>query len=268
MSLNLNISAEIVKRATSGDHVALDSLIRKLQRPLYNLALRMMANHYDAEDATQEALLRIVTHLSSFRGESAFSTWAWTIATRVVLAQRRRRAQPPITVADFEADLALARDDTAVERIENAELLQQVKLGCGRAMLLCLDDDQRIAYVLADILGVPGPVAADVLNLSPAAFRKRASRARQAVRGNLDRLCGVVNPSLDCRCHKRIARAKDRDRLDPRDLEGAVSVAALRERIASIDKLSRHWTFYGADPFVSPGPELINQVRSSLGLSS
>ncbi len=179
--MNINISAKIVEMATAGDRAALDRLVRELQKPLYNLALRMMANHFDAEDATQEALLRIVTHLSSFRGESSFSTWAWTIATRTVLAQRGRRDKHPIAVADFEADLLQASDDTAEERVEDAVLLQQVKLGCGRAMLLCLDDDQRIAYVLAEILEVPGPEASIALGISAAAFRKRASRARQRV---------------------------------------------------------------------------------------
>ncbi len=55
-----------------------------------------------------------------------------------------------------------------------------------------------------------------------------------------------------------------RGRLDPRDREGAINLAALRENIASIDELSRDWAFYRADPLVNSSPELIERVRTSL----
>lgn len=265
--MSININSEMVKKATSGDHAALEHVIGELQRPLYNLSLRMMGNHHDAEDATQEALLRVVTHLSSFRGDSAFSTWAWTIATRVVLAQRKRRGQQPISVEDFAADLAHERDDGAEEKIEDAVLIQQVKLGCSRAMLQCLDDNHRLAYVLAEILEVPGPEAAQILGIAPEAFRKRASRARQKVRAFLQRMCGVVNPAAACRCHKRIRPAEALGRLEQRDREGRVDVVAVREQMVSVDELSRDRAFYRGEPMFISSPELIDRVRDCLGMT-
>ena len=87
------IDTELVRRATSGDAGAVDEIVTALSRPFYNLALRMLHHHQDAEDATQEALFRVVTNLATFRGESRFSTWSWTIATRCVLDFRNGRAR-------------------------------------------------------------------------------------------------------------------------------------------------------------------------------
>jgi len=264
----LEISPATVQAATSGDAEALRSVIASLQAPLYNLSLRMLASREDAEEATQEALLRVITHLASFRGEARFSTWAWSVATRVVLEYRRRRARLPLPIEAFEADLARDRDDEAIERAEDRVLLQQVKLGCSRAMLQCLDDEQRVAYVLGEILEVPGPEAAEALGLSHAAWRKRLSRARASVELNLQRTCGVVNPAAGCRCHKRVRPARRLGRLDPADAEGTLALGALREQLAGIEALSRARAFYRADPMAEPGAALVERVRQTLGLTS
>jgi hypothetical protein len=71
---------EVIRRAAAGNSDALYALLRALQEPIFGLAVRMLRHRADAEDATQEALLRIVTHLGQFRSESRFSTWAWRIA--------------------------------------------------------------------------------------------------------------------------------------------------------------------------------------------
>ncbi len=128
-SLN-QLDADLVQRATSGDAAAVDEIVTTLSRPFYNLALRMLHQHHDAEDATQEALIRLVTNLSSFRGESRFSTWAWTIATRSVLDFRKARARRiEITSEAFSADLADGMASTTTPDPETAAVLGQVKLG-------------------------------------------------------------------------------------------------------------------------------------------
>jgi len=69
-----------VKRAQQGDQAALEELIAQIQSKVYGLALRMLWHPEDAQDATQEILLRVVTHLATFRGESSFYTWVYRIA--------------------------------------------------------------------------------------------------------------------------------------------------------------------------------------------
>ena len=70
------ITPDAVEKAVSGDRKALEELLTGIQDPVFHLSLRMLGSIPDAEDATQEILLKVMTHLSSFRGESAFTTWA------------------------------------------------------------------------------------------------------------------------------------------------------------------------------------------------
>jgi RNA polymerase sigma factor (sigma-70 family) len=69
--------AKLVSRAKDGDPEALDSVIGALQHDIFWLALRMTANREDAEDATQEILVKVVTGLGGFRGDSSIRTWAY-----------------------------------------------------------------------------------------------------------------------------------------------------------------------------------------------
>ena len=172
----------------------------------------------DAEDATQEALLKIVTRLSTFRRESRFSTWAWSVAARSILDFKRGRARAPqLSFEDFEADLARDLDLTTSPRAEDAVYLAQVKIGCARAMLQCLDGDHRVAYVLGEILGLDQREAARALGVSDAAFRKRLARARERVSATVRRACGLVNDKAPCRCHRRLVPAQRLGRIDERN---------------------------------------------------
>src|SRR4029077_8926527 len=98
----------------SGDRAALEAVCRELQGPMYRLALRMLGDIADAEDATQEILVVIATHLSQFRGDSKLTTWAYTIAARHLFGARTSRAeQRALPVAELGAliDAGLAATD-------------------------------------------------------------------------------------------------------------------------------------------------------------
>src|SRR5262245_42179528 len=135
------IDDNLVRGAADGDAGAVSELVRALQKPLYGIALRMLTLREDAEDATQEAMVRIVTRLAQFRGESAFSTWAYRIAVRRILDYRSERASKRLNFDQFAEDLADGLNDRADERPEDALLPHQLKLVCSRALLRCLDED-------------------------------------------------------------------------------------------------------------------------------
>src|SRR6478752_3792123 len=84
----------LVMRTRSGDREALEDLIERHQGWIYNIALRMLYHPQDAEDATQEILVKVLTRLSSFEGRSSFRTWLYRIVVNHVLNMERGRVEP------------------------------------------------------------------------------------------------------------------------------------------------------------------------------
>jgi RNA polymerase sigma factor (sigma-70 family) len=83
----------LVARAQGGDRDALEGLVRRHQGWVYNIALRMLYHPQDAEDATQEILIKALTRLSSFEGRSSFRTWLYRIVVNHVLNMKRGRRE-------------------------------------------------------------------------------------------------------------------------------------------------------------------------------
>ena len=98
----------------------------------------------------------------------------------------------------------------------------RVKLGCTHAMLTCLGREERLAFVLDEVLGLSGEEGAEVAGVEPAAFRKRVSRARGRMRDFLEVSCGLVSESAACRCRKQVGPALAAGRIDRERLVYAV----------------------------------------------
>jgi RNA polymerase sigma-70 factor (ECF subfamily) len=104
--------------AQGGDRAALERVLIAIRPLVARLALRFFGCPTHAEDATQEVLLQVATHLGSFEGRSAFSTWVHRVATNRFLSMARSPAEAEITnVEDFEADLA-RRDPSPGWRVD------------------------------------------------------------------------------------------------------------------------------------------------------
>src|SRR5215211_5416379 len=138
---------ELDTRAREGDRAALEAILDGVRDQIYNLALRMLWHPADAEDATQEILIRIVTHLGSFRGESAFGTWSYRVAANYLLTTRKRRAErEELTFERFaeqlDAGLASEAPGPAAE-VENRLLVEEIKLVYSQGILRYLHRDHR-----------------------------------------------------------------------------------------------------------------------------
>src|SRR5262252_3192208 len=142
----------LIAGAQRGDAAALEALVHAIQERIYRLATRMVGDPADAQDATQEILVKIITHLGSFRGESTFNTWMYRVASNHLLTLRKLRSEErtfEAVAAQLEAGLAAsAGQPEATDPI----LIDECKLFCTQGMLLCLDRDQRLAFVLGEIL--------------------------------------------------------------------------------------------------------------------
>ncbi len=260
------LDPDTVQRACAGDRRAVEELVRVMQRPFYNLALRMLADRTIAEDAVQECLLRIITHLSQYRQEAKFATWATRIAVNAIFDFRSgvaRRARYGFD--DFAAGLAAGRDETATEKPEDALVLKEAKTLCNRALLQCLDGDHRMAFVLGEVLEFESDDAAEILGLQPATYRKRLSRARAEVTAVLGRECSVHTPGGACACHRGLRHAVQSGRLDPGALEVRIAdLAVLRTRLTVLDAEPRTQALYRGDETPDLRDEILAKVRLTL----
>jgi RNA polymerase sigma factor (sigma-70 family) len=214
--MKISVDDADITSARSGDLSSLERVLRAAQPAVFNLAMRMLGHRADAEDATQEILLRVTTHLGSWRGDSAFSTWVYSIATNQLLTARTRRAEPPrVSFDDFAHELAqglmLAEKAGAMSdssSIESQLDARKLAISCTQNMLLCLARDERVAYVLDVIVGLDSNDAALAQNVSPAAHRKRLSRAKSTLHAFMGAKCGLVSASADCRCETQTVAIK------------------------------------------------------------
>lgn len=213
---------DLVQQAQNGSALALEGVMSRIHDDIYQLALKMLWRPEDAQDATQEILIRVMTHLGGFRYQSAFTTWVYRIAVNVLLTTRKQCAeQHTLSFEQFGQDLYDGLSDDpppGSSMVEQRLLAEEIKRGCTQGMLLCLDRPQRIAYILGAILALSGDEAAEILEITPAAFRKRLSRARTGIRNFMQQTCGLVDPANGCRCSRRIQRAVDLGRIDPSHL--------------------------------------------------
>ncbi len=127
----------------SGDRNALEDLVQRHQAWIYNIAIRMLHHPQDAEDITQEILIKVLTRLSSFEGRSSFRTWLYRIVVNHVLNMKRGRVEVQHASVDFASygaaldntpDLELA--DLKVTSAEADLLVTEEMLSCTSGMLL------------------------------------------------------------------------------------------------------------------------------------
>lgn len=231
------ISKTDIELAQDGDAKALEGLVREVQDRVYKLAMRMLADPNAAQDAAQEILIRIVTKLSTFRGDSSFETWTYRVATNYLLTARKIIANDRVlSFQMFADDLLSGIADEQSSAPEDHVMLNELRLRCTMAMLLCLDREHRAAYVLGDVLEFEHVTAADVLDITSATYRKRLSRARARVQDFTAKTCGLASPSAPCSCRKRLPAAMAMGRIgtspsaDLRDAPRFTEVQALASK--------------------------------------
>jgi RNA polymerase sigma-70 factor, ECF subfamily len=160
----------LLHAAQRGDLFAFQALVERYQTPIYRVALRLLGNVGDAEDATQETFLAAWRALLGFRAESTVSTWLYRIVTnRCLNTIRARPAQQAQPYSDEMASFAHSPEQAA----EQAEQLVAVK----RAILE-LTAEQRTALVLREVEGLSYDQIAEVLETTVPAIKGRVHRAR------------------------------------------------------------------------------------------
>lgn len=212
---------ELLERARLGDRSALSELLEGVQDLIFNLSLRMLGTVPDAEDAQQEIMIRLMTGLGGFRGESAFSTWAFRVAVNHLKDYKKGLfSRMPVNFDFYGADIKNAPIEGMgdLTRGVDADLLaEELKFSCTNAMLQCLDAENRLIFVLGTMFHADSALAGELLGLSPAAYRQRLRRVRRQVAEFLDEHCGY-GARGQCNCRRRVNYAIQTHRLDPERL--------------------------------------------------
>jgi RNA polymerase sigma factor (sigma-70 family) len=199
---------ELVARARGGSRDALEQLIAGHQAWIYNIVVRMVYLPEDAEDATQEILVKLITKLATFEGKSSFRTWLYRIVVNHVLNMKRGRADAAgwtfrryADSLDATPDLDLPDPNSVPADVQL--LVDEARIGCTTAMLLCLDREQRIIYILGEVFGVTDAVGAELLDVSRDNFRQKLARARRDLHSFLHGRCGLIDEANPCRCARK-----------------------------------------------------------------
>lgn len=249
---NKNLTA-LIDKAVAGDRDSLETVILSVRDLVFSLSLRMLGTFHDAEDATQDILLKVMMHLSSFKQESSFFTWVFRIATNHLINYKKHMfAKYPLHFEFYGDDIenAPVRDiPDLTQDVEKSILAEELKMSCTNVMLQCLDTESRLIFVLGTMFKVDSRIAGDILGMKPEAYRQRLSRIRRKMADFLSAYCGEYGNGK-CRCRERINYAIQSRRLNPAVLDYTAAMELSTEKVLDfknameeIDDLSSYFSF-------------------------
>lgn len=266
-----------VDKATAGDKNALETLIAGVRDIVFNLSLRMLGTFADAEDATQDILLKMITHLSSFRGDSSFTTWVFRIAVNHLKNYKKHMfAHYPLSFEYYGNDIENTKIEDVPDLTQNVEkdiLAEELKMSCTNVMLQCLDMESRCIFILGTMFKIDSRIAGDILEITPEAYRQRLSRIRKKMADFLGEYCGEYG-SGRCKCKERVNYAIQSRRINPLQLNymtaaeiPAQTMIAVKNAMEDIDDLSQDFSF--CKPYQSPERtrQMIQEFLDSTQLS-
>ena len=198
--------AQLIEQAVKGSASALEALIKKHHRFIYNVAWKYTNDQNEAEDLTQEVLIKIITKLSTFQGKSSFKTWAYRIVVNEFLQTKKRPMESRwASFDDFANELnAIPSPDLSPdEEMEKVLRTKTARNRCMSGMLMCLTREQRLIYILGDVFKIDHKIGAEVFGVSKDNYRQKLSRTRKDFHAFMNRQCGLVKKENPCRCSKK-----------------------------------------------------------------
>ncbi len=243
----------LVHKATEGDKKALETLVADVQDIVFNLSLRMLGTFADAEDAAQDILLKMITHLSSFKGGSAFTTWVFSIAVNHLKNYKKHMfARYPLSFEYYGDDIENGKIQDVPDLTQNVEkdiLAEELKMSCTNVMLQCLDAESRCIFILGTMFKIDSRIAGDILGMTPEAYRQRLSRVRKKMAEFLGQYCGEYGNGR-CKCRDRVNYAIQSHRLNPLGLDYVAAAEIpvetmldVKSAMEDIDDLSQDFSF-------------------------
>ncbi|MEZ6138152.1 MAG: sigma-70 family RNA polymerase sigma factor [Pirellulaceae bacterium] len=198
---------ELLQRAKAGDFEAFQRLIANLQPRVYGLAMRILQQPQDAEDATQQTFLALIEHIGNFREESSLATWVLKIASNNALKILRKQrglsvvSMSQMSSTDSYGDIPHPKFIAPWSRPAD-EIAQQTEVQAEIEKALAeLDDKYRLVFILRDVQGLSVKETAEAMELTEANVKVRLLRARLALREQLTKKFGdplqAITPNHD-----------------------------------------------------------------------
>jgi RNA polymerase sigma factor (sigma-70 family) len=198
---------ELISRCKEDDKKSLEKLIERYRNFIYNVSFKMTANGEDAADLTQEILIKLITKLAGFKGESSFKTWLYRISVNHILNYKKSSIKKRYSFADFGKTLDDTPDaELAPDNYYGADkklLVEETRQTCMTGMLLCLDEKPRLVFILGELFGLNDKAGSQIMEVSPENFRMMLSRAKKDLYSFMHDKCGLINPNNPCRCAKK-----------------------------------------------------------------
>lgn len=175
----------IIQRCKQGETGAFNDLVKRYEKQVYNFAYRLTGNYDDANDISQDALIRVCNAIQSFRGDASFTTWIYRITTNVFLDERKRARAHPHSSLDEHVDL---EESTIVRQIEDPSpqplaQMEEKELGVIlQRAVAALPEYQRAMVLLYHTEQKSYEEIAEIMNLPIGTVKSRLNRARLALK--------------------------------------------------------------------------------------
>ena len=174
---------DIITRCQQGDKEAFRWVVQTHQRMLFSLALKMLCDEEEAKDAVQDTFIRVWQRIREYDSDKAFTTWIYTIASRLCL-DRLKRMSRIIAMPDDEMVVRRFATESNSQRVlENQEWVSIV-----RTMAEGLSDKQRLVFTLCQLEGLTSEEAEEITGLDAKQIKSNLYVARQTVRKRLKEL--------------------------------------------------------------------------------
>ncbi|MCK5000370.1 MAG: RNA polymerase sigma factor [Anaerohalosphaera sp.] len=199
---------ELIHQALNGDQEALTRLVSRHQSWIYNIAFRMVLVTEDAEDVTQEILIKMITKLSTYDSKkAAFRTWLYRIVTNYVINMKKAgyESKSISTLEKYYSFIETTPDEQITPTPETNMIIKDLAIGCVSGVLLCLDRQQRLVFILGVVFNATSEQGSEIMDISSDAFRKTLSRARAKLYNFMNNKCGLVNEDAPCKCRNKVS---------------------------------------------------------------
>jgi len=181
--------SELIRRVRAGDGQAMDDLVRRHYKAVYNLAYRLSNNHDNAQDIVSEAFIRVHNALPSFRGDANFTTWLYRIVKNVFLDERKKQR---IRTHSSLEEMVELEDNSVARQIEDPQpgpewLVERgERAGIIQRAVMSLPKNQRLMISLYHFQHLSYDEIAEIIDLPIGTVKSRLNRARLALKSKLD----------------------------------------------------------------------------------